>query len=238
MTFAGKTYWLIGASEGLGRALAMKLEAAGAKVVVSARSEERLAQIGLKQGHILPMDVTDTASVDQAIEALPEIDGMIYCAGAYDPMTAQTWERDQALKMMDVNLLGAMRVLPGILPEMIARNQGHIVLIGSLSAYHGLPGAVGYSTSKGGLMHLAENLRIDLKSTNIKVQITNPGFIQTRLTQKNNFAMTQIMSPDEAADHVMRNMARGKFRTAFPRPFAWLFRALPVLPDWLVKRIF
>jgi short-subunit dehydrogenase len=153
-------------------------------------------------------------------------------------MTAQNWDRDAALWMMDVNALGAMRVLPDLVKNFVARDAGHIVLIGSLASYHGLPGAVGYSTSKGALMHLAENLYLDLKATNVRVQITNPGFIETRLTQKNSFEMTQLMTPEKAADHVIRNMKRRKFRTAFPYPFAGVFRLLRLLPDSWVRRIF
>ena len=238
MTFADKTYWLIGASEGLGRALAEQLAGDGCRLILSARSDDRLRDMNIPNASILAMDVTDQDSVDTALAQLPQIDGVIYCAGAYDPMRAQDWDRDSALKMMDVNVLGAMRVLPEVVKDFVARDSGHIVLIGSLAAYHGLPGAVGYSTSKGALMHLAENLFMDLKATNVKVQITNPGFIKTRLTQKNSFEMTQLMTPEVAADHVVRAMRRGKFRTAFPYPFAGVFRLLRLLPDGWVRRIF
>ncbi|QTN37228.1 SDR family NAD(P)-dependent oxidoreductase [Cognatishimia activa] len=238
MTKLAKTYWIIGASEGLGRSLAEKLSAEGCALVLSARSESRLRDIDVEDAQILPMDLTDQTSVDAALSALPDIDGVIYCAGAYDPMTAQDWDRDKGLFMMDVNVLGAMRVLPDIVSRFVAKDEGHIVLIGSLAAYHGLPGAVGYSTSKAALMHLAENLYLDLKSTKVRVQVTNPGFIETRLTQKNSFQMTQLMMPDVAADHVIRNMKRRKFRTAFPYPFAGVFRLLRLLPDSWVRRFF
>lgn len=234
----GQTYWIIGASEGLGRALAERLADEGHTLVLSARSEDRLRELGIDGAQILPLDVTDQSSVDAALKALPDIDGVIYCAGSYDPMTAQSWDRDKSLLMMDVNVLGAMRVLPEIVERFVARDAGHIVMIGSLASYHGLPGAVGYSTSKAALMHLAENLYIDLKSTNVRVQITNPGFIQTRLTQKNSFQMTQLMTPETAANHVIRAMKRRRFRTAFPYPFAAVFRLLRLLPDSWVRRLF
>ncbi|MEJ5217805.1 SDR family NAD(P)-dependent oxidoreductase [Cognatishimia sp. D5M38] len=238
MTKLAKTYWIIGASEGLGRSLAKKLSAEGCALVLSARSESRLRDIDVEDAQILPMDLTDQASVDAALSKLPDIDGVIYCAGAYDPMTAQNWDRDKGLFMMDVNVLGAMRVLPDIVSRFVTKDAGHIVLIGSLAAYHGLPGAVGYSTSKAALMHLAENLYLDLKSTNVRVQVTNPGFIETRLTQKNSFQMTQLMTPNVAADNVIRNMKRRKFRTAFPYPFAGVFRLLRLFPDSWVRRFF
>lgn len=237
MSFAGKKYWIIGASEGLGRALALKMSELGAELVLSARSEARLHEIKAGDALLLPMDVTDEASVDSAIETLPEIHGVIYCAGAYDPMTAQEWDQESALRMMDVNLLGAMRVLPPVIETMLEQNRGHIALIGSLASYYGLPGAIAYGASKAGLMHLAENLYVDLKKTDIKVQIINPGFIKTRLTQKNSFEMPQLMTPEEAADHVVKALNSRRFRTAFPRPFAWAFRVMRLLPDAWVRRI-
>ena len=237
MKLSGHRYWLIGASEGLGRSLASKLEDHGCMLVLSARTADRLTGIS-DTAQIVPMDVTDSASVTQAIEDVGDVDGIIYCAGAYEPMTAQNWNLDQSLQMMDVNFQGAMRCLQGILPLLLQKNRGHIVLIGSLSAYHGLPGAIGYGASKAALAHLAENLFLDLKKTGVTVQLINPGFIKTRLTGKNDFKMTQIMTPDQAADHVLRAMKSGRFRTAFPRPFAWVFRLLPVLPDAWVRRLF
>ena len=102
------------------------------------------------------------------------VDGMVYIAGAYDPMRADQWNSERVMKMFDVNLLGAVRALGEVVPEMVARNTGHLVLIGSLASYRGLPGAIGYGASKAGLMHLGENLYTDLRTTDIKVQVINP----------------------------------------------------------------
>jgi len=112
-SLSGKTYWLIGASEGLGRELAKQLDAQGAQLVVSARKPERLETLrsALSQARIVVMDVTDRKSVQQAIECIGEIDGVIYNAGTYEPMQASEWDSEKALTMLDVNFIGAMRVL-------------------------------------------------------------------------------------------------------------------------------
>ncbi len=238
--FAGKRYWIVGASEGLGRALAQALDAAGAHLVISARSAERLAELGASLTHaqIMPLDVTDSASVRAAADQLPPLDGMIYCVGLYDPMRAQDWRQESALSMAEANFMGALRVLDLVLPNFVARGAGHLVMIGSLAGFRGLPGAIGYGASKAAMMHLTENLHADLRKTGVKVQLCNPGFIRTRLTAKNNFAMPFIQTPAQAAEHVMRAMRSNRFETSFPRPFSWLFLAARFLPNWAYFRIF
>lgn len=235
---SGKTYWLIGASEGLGRELALMLVADGAKVIVSARNAERLENLAAQSGSLRPlaMDVTDMASVQAAATEAGDIDGIIYCAGAYDPMPATEWNGDAVLKMVDVNFTGALRVLGETLPGFVKAGKGDITLIGSLSAYRGLPNAVGYGASKAALQSLAETMRFDLAGTGVTVRLVNPGFIETRLTQKNAFKMPQLMSPKAAAKRVLKAIKRRKFRTDFPAPFSWLIRLIDILPDWLIYR--
>ena len=237
--FTGRTYWLIGASEGLGRALAGLLAAEGAHMILSARNPERLETLAatLPDARALPMDVTDSASVRAAVARLGDIDGVIYCAGAYEPMTAQDWNVDQALKVSEVNFTGALRSLGHVVPQMAERGSGHIVLIGSLAGFRGLPGAIGYSASKGALMQLAENLYMDLRGTGVKVQQINPGFIKTRLTEKNSFDMPFILSPEDAAARTLKAMKSRRFATSFPWPMATFFRLGSVLPIRLFRRM-
>lgn len=236
--FTNKTYWLIGASEGLGREIAVQLSQQGATVILSARSGERLAQLSatLPGSRVLILDVTDTDAVSAAAKSVGAIDGLIYNAGAYDPMPATEWETEAALRMADVNFTGALRVLGEMVPRFMKQGAGDITLIGSLAGYRGLPKAIGYGASKAALVSLAETMRHDLKDTGVTVRIVNPGFIKTRLTEKNSFSMPMLMEPYEAARHVLRAMQSHRFRTDFPRPFSWVMKALSYLPDWLVYR--
>jgi len=237
-SLSGKTYWLIGASEGLGRELAKQLDAQGAQLVVSARKPERLETLrsALSQARIVVMDVTDRKSVQQAIECIGEIDGVIYNAGTYEPMQASEWDSEKALTMLDVNFIGAMRVLGAIVPRFVAKGQGDVTLIGSLAGYRGLPASIGYSASKAALRSLAETMRFDLRGTGVDVRLVNPGFIKTRLTQKNDFHMPMLMTPEKAARRVIKAMERRRFRTDFPAPFSWAIRVFGILPDWIVYR--
>jgi NADP-dependent 3-hydroxy acid dehydrogenase YdfG len=239
--FKGKRYWLVGASEGLGLALAHKLSAAGAELVLSARNPETLAAAVASlpgKATALPLDVGDSASVTAAAAQLGALDGMVFLAGVYWPMRAQDWDTKAAEAMADINFTGCIRAVGAALPAMVAQGTGHIVITGSLSGFRGLPGAIGYAASKAGTMVLAESLYADLRKTGITVQLANPGFIRTRLTAKNDFTMPFIMEPEAAADIMFRHMASGRFKVSFPTVFSWLFRGGQFLPDWLYYRMF
>jgi short-subunit dehydrogenase len=236
---SGKTYWLIGASEGLGRALAHELSSAGVRLILSARNAERLNELANDlpgSTTVIPIDVSNADSVTSACQQIPKLDGVIYSAGIYEPMSATSWQANVAEAMLDINLLGAFRTLSHIIPKMDTNNGGHIVLIGSLSGLIGLPGSIGYSSSKAGLIHLAECLKTDLDPKKFTIQIINPGFIKSRLTDKNKFPMPFIMSAKDAAKRTMKIMRSGKFRSSFPRRFALIFYIATHLPDWLYFR--
>ncbi len=237
-SFDGKIYWIIGASEGLGRALADALGRQGAHLILSARNADRLGEIcaALPNARSIPMDVTDLESVRGAVAQAGPVDGLVYNAGAYDPMRSPDWNTEAALAMSDVNYLGAVRVLGETAPGFVQAGRGEITLIGSLAGYHGLPAAIGYGASKAALISLAETMRHDLAGTGVTVRIVNPGFIKTRLTEKNSFKMPMLMTPEDAAARVVKAMSRRRFRTDFPAPFSWVIRLIDYLPDILVYR--
>jgi NADP-dependent 3-hydroxy acid dehydrogenase YdfG len=237
----GKRYWLVGASEGLGLALARLISAAGAEVILSARSPDRLAEaVAAMPGRAraVPVDVADGASVRAAAEAAGEIDGVVFLAGVYWPMRAQEWNAAQAEAMADINFTGCVRVVGAALPAMVRRDRGHVVITGSLSGFRGLPGAIGYAASKSGCMALAECLYADLRRSGVTVQVANPGFIRTRLTDKNDFAMPFLMTAEAAAREMFELMCTDQFKKSFPAVFSWFFRLGNFLPDWAYYRIF
>lgn len=239
--WAGKRYWIIGASAGLGRAVASEISKKGAEVILSARSEDdllTLAETLPGRATVVPMDVADPESVTKAASEVGELDGMVYLAGVYWPMPASEFDGEKAATMLDINLTGAARVLGHVLPAMIERDAGHIVFTGSLSGFRGLPRASGYGASKAGMMSMAETLYADLRGTGVDIQLVNPGFVKSRLTEKNDFAMPFIMDADEAAKLFVEHMNYNDFSRNFPRHFAALFRLSQFLPDWLYYRLF
>ncbi|WP_425093925.1 SDR family NAD(P)-dependent oxidoreductase [Tropicimonas sp. S265A] len=237
----GKRYWLVGASEGLGRAVALHLSRMGVEVIVSARNADRLAELVADlpgKGSYVTVDISDSASVRDAADQIGDIDGMVFLAGVYWPLAAQDWDAEKVEAMCDINFTGAARCVGAVLPAMVAKDAGHIVLTGSLSGFRGLPGATGYGASKAGVMYLAEGMQADLRNSGVDIQVVNPGFIKTRLTDKNDFKMPFIMEPEDAAREVVEHMMSDNFKRSFPTLFGSMFRMSQFLPDWLYYRIF
>lgn len=239
MTWNGKHYWLIGASSGLGEALARQLSDKGARLSLSARNHEALEVLALElpsPAFVAPCDITQKKSVKLAFDSVTQqgdLNGIIFCAGQYAPMTAANWDAEKAEQICEVNFNGCARVLGQYLPYMIPKDLGHIALIGSLSGFKGIPGGAAYAASKAGMMHLAEGLHADLDPKKFKVQLINPGFIRTRLTDRNTFKMPFIMSPDQAAQRTIKAMESKRFQTNFPKRFSFIFKLLGMLPNQL-----
>jgi NAD(P)-dependent dehydrogenase (short-subunit alcohol dehydrogenase family) len=242
----GKTVWLIGASSGIGEATAAALHAAGARVVVSARRADALA--GFTQAHAgsaaIPLDVTDAAGVQLAaaqVLALGPLDCVVYCSGIYTPTRAFALDAADALRHMDVNYNGALRVLAIVLPAMLAQGHGHISLVSSVAGYRGLTNGLVYGPTKAALTHLAEGLYLDLHPKGLGVSVISPGFVETPATAVNDFSMPALISAAQAAQHMLAGWAAGDFEIHFPKRFTRFMQLLRILPDrWyfaVVKRI-
>lgn len=230
--WAGQHVWLVGASSGIGAALAQELSRRGAQLALSARSADKLAALGIARATILPCDVTDVASVREAHQRLladwGRIDQVIYLAGDYAPMRADHFDLALAEKVIEVNLYGAMRLASVVLPELQAGNG--IAFVASVAGYRGLPKALAYGPGKAGLIQFAECLYLDLEPAKIGVRLINPGFVATQLTAKNDFSMPALLSPEEAARAVLAGFATGAFEIHFPRRFTLIMKLLRILP--------
>ncbi|UWR22174.1 SDR family oxidoreductase [Sulfitobacter sp. S190] len=240
-TWQGKRYWLVGASDGLGAALAASISRAGADVVLSSRSEDKLRDVADSlpgKADVVTMDVSDNDSVKEAAAKVGEIDGVVFLAGVYWPFGAKEWDADKANAMADINFTGLMRVMGQVVPNMVDKDAGHIVITSSLTGFRGLPGSIGYTASKAATMSLAECMYADLRKTGVKVQVINPGFIKTQLTDKNDFKMPFLMTPEDAAREVFEHMNDDKFKKSFPWMFSLVFRLSQFLPDSIYFRIF
>jgi short-subunit dehydrogenase len=243
--WAGRRVWVIGASTGIGAALARELINAGARVALSARSRERLVALAAGSDAVVaPLDITDRAAVRAVAStvraALGALDLVIVVAGTHSPMSADRFDLDRAEQLLAVNLHGPLNCLDAVLPTLLAQRTGGIALVASVAGYRGLPQALIYGPSKAALIHLAEGLYLDLRKAGIGVYLVNPGFVDTPLTQRNEFAMPALMTADKAARRTLDGIAAGRFEIHYPRRFTFWLKLLRLLPYpayfWAVRR--
>lgn len=231
----GRRVWLVGASTGIGRALAVRLHALGATVIVSARKAGALQDfVAQHPGSIaLPLDVTDRTAVQKAANAAMAdgpLDVVCYCAGHYQAMRATAIDLPDLLRHHDINTVGALHVLEAITPGMLASKQGHISLVSSVAGFRGLPQSLAYGPTKAALINLAETLYLDLQPLGLGVSVINPGFVETPLTERNEFHMPALITPEQAAEAIVQGWARGEFDIHFPKRFTRVMKLLRLLP--------
>ncbi len=230
--WAGRVVWLVGASTGIGRATAALLHARGARVVVSARSAATLdAFVGEHPGSLaIALDATDRVAMRNAAARIVaergRIDLAVYCAGYYQAMRATDFDLDDALRHEQVNYVGALHLLDAVLPVLLRQQSGHISLISSVSGWRGLPKALAYGPTKAALINLAECLYLDLTDRNIGVSLVCPGYVDTPLTEQNDYRMPGLISADDAARRIVRGWQAGAFEMHFPRRFTGWVKAL------------
>ena len=229
----GRRVWLVGASSGIGAAMASELARRGARLAVSARNTEKLLKTpSLSEALLLPCDATSMESLATAhaclLAAWGGIDLVVYLAGDYVPMRADTFDLDLAERVLAVNFHGAMRLAKTVLPDL--KPGGGIAFVASVAGYRGLPKALCYGPGKAALIHFAEVLHFDLAPQGIGVWLINPGFVATSLTAKNDFAMPALLTPEQAATAVLDGLRQGHFEIHFPKRFTLVMKCLALLP--------
>jgi short-subunit dehydrogenase len=230
--WAGRRVWLVGASSGIGAALAHELAARGARLALSARRAEALEALGLADALLLPCDATDVADLAgaraQLLAQWGGVDLVVYLAGDYVPMRAQNFDLATAERVIEVNFNGALRLTASVLGDLAP--GGGIAFVASVAGYRGLPKSLCYGPGKAALIHFAEVLHIDLAPRGVGVWLINPGFVATRLTARNDFPMPALLTPQEAARACVDGFARGRFEIHFPRRFTALMKLVALLP--------
>ncbi|TYC65875.1 SDR family NAD(P)-dependent oxidoreductase [Stappia sp. BW2] len=233
--------WITGASSGIGRELALDLARSGWTVVVTARSEKKLAELEKQSEelsgaiHSLPGDVTKTDVMAEHVKKIVQDYGglalLVANAGVYLPQDGLDADTEAFRKSFDVNLMGTVNVLVPAIAAMKAAGRGQIAVVASVAGYGGLPTSAAYGATKAGLTNLVESLKFDLDLAGIRLQIINPGFVDTPATQSNPFPMPYLMSPEEAVQEIRKGLSHpSRFEIAFPRKFVLQLKVLRWLP--------
>jgi len=152
-------------------------------------------------------------------------------AGVYFPSERDEFDVDVAWRTFEVNVGGVINCLGPLLAGMKVRGRGQIAITSSLAGYGGIPGSLAYGASKAALIYMAEVLRMTCEPAGLTVQIVNPGFVETPMTEPNSdFDMPFIMSAERAAKIICEGFERSGFEIAFPRRLAYVFKAARLLP--------
>lgn len=250
MFWQDKVVMITGASSGIGRGLAVQLARRGARVGLVARRADTLDEIVTEieaaggKTLALPADVQDAHSLRAAADRLRlelgPIDVLIANAGVAATIDAVDLQPDLVANVINVNVLGAANSVAAVVPEMVARGSGQLVVISSLAAYRGLPKSAAYCASKAAVSAFFESLRLDLRPRGIDVTIIHPGFIKTPLTAGRHAQMPFLLELDDAVNKIIGAIEKRKKSYAFPWQLASIVRAGMVMPnfmyDWISSR--
>jgi NAD(P)-dependent dehydrogenase (short-subunit alcohol dehydrogenase family) len=241
--------WVTGASAGIGRGVALELARRGWRVYATARRAHELEALAREAqalaGAIVaaPGDVTnraDVANLVAGIEAQAPIALAFLNAGGGFHDAPDDFGGDGFARTFALNVQGVANALNPAFNTMRARGCGQIAVTGSLAGYGGLPNADAYAPTKAAVIALTTSLRFRAARRGVTVQIVNPGFVKTPLTEGANFPMPFLMECDEASRRICNGFERGGFEIRFPRRLAWPMRALNLLPwsvyFWLMAR--
>ncbi len=239
---------LTGASDGIGRAMAVEFARLGARLGLIARRKEKLEEVkaecldrGAKQVEIFAVDVTHEADFENALihldEKLDGATGFIANAGVTgrSSFKAEAWK--EAKHCLQVNVLAAVHGLEVMKLRMLRRGSGTLAGVSSVAAARGMPTSGAYSASKAALSTYLETLRVDLTRAGIRVVNIAPGFIDTEMTKKNKGTMPFLISAEEAAKVFVKGYSKGLSFVTAPAPWRWIYPVLQMMPNWLFDAI-
>lgn len=229
--------WIIGASSGIGYALARELSARGALLALSARRKDELEKLNDELGERHKVFVLDTSNAETTLRTAQairlgygRIDRIIFLAAAYAPMKLGSLDIAVTKGIVDINLTGAFNLVHAVLPILKTQKTiGQLALCGSVAGYIGLPGGQPYSATKAAIINLAESLHAECRDR-VDIKLISPGFVRTPLTNKNKFAMPSIIEPEQAAKEIAEGLLSQGFEVHFPKKFTLLLKLLRWLP--------
>jgi short-subunit dehydrogenase len=242
-----KVVMITGASSGIGRGLALELGSRGARLGLVARRADALQDVVQEvesnrgEALALPADVRGAESIRAAADALREklgpIDVLIANAGIGPTRDAAEFDAEEVAEVMSINVIGASNSVAAVLPEMLERGRGHLVVMSSLAAYRGLPKSAAYCASKAAVSSFFESLRLDLEPKGIDVSIIHPGFIKTPLTAGRHAQLPYLQELDEAVKKIVGAIEKRRKTYSFPWQLAAIVRAGMIMPIWMYDRI-
>jgi short-subunit dehydrogenase len=235
--FPWKLAWITGASGAICGEVARRLASAGVTVAATARPSEKLAALASADERIKAFPA-DVLKPDELKDTVGRIEGELgpielafLGAGMYAPFDIRAIDLEGFRRSMALNVDGVINAVASVLPSMLARNSGHIAIMGSLFGYAGWPGNGSYGASKAAVINLAESLKLELEGTGVAVTLINPGFVDTPLNASYDpKKKLYVMSKERCARKILERLGRKPYEIAFPPQvelFLKLARSLP-----------
>ena len=231
-----KIVWITGASSGIGEATALRFAKEGWKVAVSARRVELLNKLAENENiYSYPLDITDTIKIKEVFESiikdLGKIDLCIFSSGTYERKSEKEISVENIKQVIDVNFLGVINSVSSVEKYFKENKSGHIAIVSSPVGYRGLPKSSGYTPSKAALNNFTQGIYFDFQKFNVRITLITPGFIKTALTDKNEFKMPFLKTPEYAADKIFEGLVNKKaFEIIFPPQIAIIYKIFQILP--------
>ena len=233
-----KTIWITGGSTGIGKALAIKFANEGWNVAISARRENLLEEISNVNENIssFPLDVTKKENCKEVFNLIKNkfenIDICFFSTGTWDPKKEKDIDVEQIENVFKVNFFGTLNSIKAVEEYFKNKKSGTITIVSSIAGYRGLPNSTGYGPSKSALNNLAESLYFDFGRSNVRVCLVSPGFIKTPMTDKNDFNMPFLKTPEYAAEKIYDGLVNKKsFEIHFPKSLTIILKILGFLPN-------
>ena len=243
-----KVIWITGGGTGIGKAVAIKFANQGWKVAISGRRENILKEVEEINPNIksFPLDVNDKGKCFEIMKNIKEefgdIDICFFSTGTWDPKKEREIDVEQIEKVFKVNFFGTLNCIKSVEDHFRNRKNGIITIVSSIAGYKGLPNSTGYGPSKAALNNLAESLYFDFGRYNVRVCLVSPGFIKTPMTDKNDFKMPFLKTPEYSADKIYDGLINSnKFEIHFPKSLTLVLKFFKIIPDrlyfYLVKKM-
>ncbi|MDP4945170.1 SDR family NAD(P)-dependent oxidoreductase [Alishewanella sp. HL-SH06] len=228
------TILITGASSGIGRETASYYAQQGWTVYAVARSEDKLAALAAEHPEkIIPvsLDLTDYAAMQEWQASLPaalHFDVVLLNAGNCEYVEANDLDLDAFARTFAINFQAVVSSTKLLLPRLKAGNT--LAIVSSMAHFFPFTRSEAYGASKAAVSYFVDSLRVDLSHSGIHICLIEPGFIDTPLTQKNDFQMPFLMPVAAAAKRIFDGIEAGNLRLRFPRRLAYLLKTLSVLP--------
>ncbi|WP_298632802.1 SDR family NAD(P)-dependent oxidoreductase [uncultured Umboniibacter sp.] len=242
--------WVTGGSKGIGRSLVEALSSQSNQVFVSARQSQELQDATAEDHvHSVPFDATDQQTIVAAQRRVAQqtdsLDLLVVNAGICEYFDSHSLSSEVAERVMQVNYIASVQLIEAALPLLraaVRRGRKPVIsVISSSIVFLPLPKSAAYAASKAALTQFCEALRYDLANEGIELQLVFPGFVETPLTDKNDFDMPFRITSQDAARRILRGLVKGTANLQFPKRFTfWLviIDSLPAaLKSWLLRKM-